>query len=201
MKHVFKRTHITATPFDNPHIKRIIDEEIRVQTNRVKKKIRVCDPFARESWLTTKPQGIIGITNDLNPEMPTDYHMEARDFAKKMYDDGEEFDLILFDPPYNLSQLKRQYDGMGKDLELWQTLNPFGECKNYLAGCLAAGGSIISFGFGSRAFGTYRNMQRIAIYNFEPSGTEWRYNIQVVVERRLQRSLTSFEPIVGIEEE
>ena len=44
-------------------------------------------------------------------------------------------------------------------------------------------------------------MQRIAIYNFEPSGTEWRYNIQVVVERRLQRSLTSFEPIVGIEEE
>jgi len=201
MKHIFRRTHITAQPFDNPHIKRIIAEEVRHQSNLVQKSVRVCDPFARESWLTTKPQGIQGITNDLNPEMPTDYHLEAREFAKKMHDDGEEFDLILFDPPYNLSQLKRQYDGMGKDLELWQTLNPFGECKDFLGKCLSPNGSIISFGFGSRGFGPYRNLEKIALYNFEPSGTEWRYNIQVIVERRLQRSLTSFEQAAEIEEE
>lgn len=199
MKHEYIRTHITATPFDNPHIKRIIAEEVRHQSNRVKRRVKVCDPFARESWLTTKPQGIIGITNDLNEAMPTDYHLEARDFAVFMLESGQKFDLILFDPPYNLSQLKRQYDAIGHDLKLWQTLNPFGEAKDLLAQCLNPGGSVISLGFGSRGFGKFRSMEKVALYNIEPSGTEWRYNIQVVVERRLQRQITSYG--VGVEQD
>lgn len=198
MKHEYIRTHITATPFDNPHIKRIIAEEVRHQSNRVRDRVRICDPFARESWLTTKPQGVVGITNDINPDMPTDYHLEAKAFAEHMCYTGEEFDLILFDPPYNLSQLKRQYDGIGKDLELWQTLNPFGECKDLLSKCLVDGGSIVSLGFGSRGFGRIRGLEKVALYNLEPSGTEWRYNIQVVVERKLQRCLTSYDE--GVEQ-
>lgn len=190
MKHVYRVTHVTATPFDNPHIMKIIEGEVRHQRyNRGTKKIRIVDPFARESWLTTKPQSIDGVTNDLNEDMPTDFHLEAKEFAQKMVDYGLEFDIILFDPPYNLTQLKRQYDGIGKDLEHWQTLNPFGECRDLLAKCLVPGGSVIHLGFGSRAFGSRRGLEKVAIYNFEPSGTENRYNIQVVVERKYQRSL------------
>jgi len=190
VKHIYRVTHVTAQPFDNPHIMKIIKDEVRHQQyNRGIKKIRIVDPFARESWLTTKPQHIDGITNDLNQEMPTDYHLEAKDFSQLMYDNGEEFDIILYDPPYNLTQLKRQYDGIGKDLELWQTLNPFGESKDLLAKCLAPGGSVIHLGFGSRGFGSRRGLEKIAIHNLEPSGTENRYNVQVVVERKYQRSL------------
>lgn len=196
MKHVYRVTHITATPFDNPYIMKIIEGEVRHQRyNRGSRKIRIVDPFARESWLTTKPQSIDGITNDLNKDMPTDYHLEAKDFAKLMVDKVKTFDIILFDPPYNLSQLKRNYKGIGKNLELWQTLNPFGEARDMLAMCLRHGGSVISFGFGSRGFGKNRGCEKIAIYNFEPSGTENRYNIQMIVERSLQTSLTSFSEV------
>ncbi len=162
MKHHYQVTHITNEPFTNPHIMKIILNEVRYQQKRRGiKTVRICDPFARESWLTTKPQHIQGTTNDLNTDMPTDYHLEAKDFSQLMYDTGEEFDIILYDPPYNLSQLKRQYDGIGKKLELWQTLNPFGEARDLLAMCLRFGGSVISFGFGSRGFGKNRGCEKM----------------------------------------
>lgn len=189
MIHKFIRTHITQYPFENKHILKIILKELEFQARRVEKSVRIVDPFARQSWLTTKPQGTIGITNDLNPDFATDYHMEANDFCELMKSDGKKFDLILWDPPYNLSQLKRQYQGIGKELELWQCLNPFGRAKAAIVDCLEVGGSIISLGFGSRGFGEYRGVDRVAIYNLEPSGTEYRYNIQVTVERKLQTTL------------
>ena len=193
MKHEYVRTHITKEPFKNPVVKRIIEDEIRFQNKKRKRVIDICDPFARESFTTSSPQGLNVITNDLNPEMPTDFHMEANDFGEFCVKAEHKFDLILFDPPYNLSQLKRQYDGIGKKLELWQTLNPFGRCKDALAKCLRPGGSIISFGFGSRGFSDARGLSKVAIYNLEPSGTEYRYNIQVVVEHKLQHNLMDIQ--------
>ena len=193
MKHEFVRTHLTKEPFKNPVVRRIIDDEIRYQNQRRKMPIDICDPFARKSWITEKPQGLNVITNDLNPEMPTDFHLEANDFAEKMLKDGQQFDLILFDPPYNLTQLKKQYQGIGKDLEMWQVLNPFTRCKAALAQCLRPGGSIISFGFGSRGFGEWRGLSKVAVWNMEPTGNEYRYNIQVVVERKLQHNLMDIE--------
>lgn len=193
MIHEFVRTHITAEPFKNPVVRRIIDDEIRYQNQKRRRVIDICDPFARESWTTTKPQGMNIITNDLNEKMPTEFHMEANDFAEHMCNWERRFDLILFDPPYNLSQLKKQYDGIGKDLEHWQTLNPFTRCKAALARCLRPGGSIISFGFGSRGFGEHRGLSKVALYNLEPTGNEYRYNVQVVVERKLQHNLMDIE--------
>ena len=195
MKHEYIRTQITATPFDNPHVKRIIYQEISHQNKIRQRPIDICDPFARESWMTKTPQGINTITNDLNEKMPTDYHMEANDFCEHMAYMGEQFDIILWDPPYNLSQLKRQYDGIGKKLEQWQTLNPFGNAKDAITNCLRSGGSIISFGFNSKGFDGHRGMTKIAIYNLEPSGNEYRYNVQVVVERKFQTKITSFSAI------
>ena len=115
MKHEYVRTHITKEPFKNPVVKRIIEDEIRFQNKKRKRVIDICDPFARESFTTSSPQGLNVITNDLNPEMPTDFHMEANDFGEFCVEKNRKFDLILFDPPYNLSQLKRQYDGIGKN--------------------------------------------------------------------------------------
>jgi len=50
------------------------------------------DPFANNNKLAT-------ITNDLNPEYDTDYHLDANDFLKQFED--ESIDGVLYDPPYS----------------------------------------------------------------------------------------------------
>ena len=51
----------------------------------------IIDPFANSNKFAT-------ITNDLDPQYDTTYHMDALDFLK-MFDD-ESVDVVLFDPPY-----------------------------------------------------------------------------------------------------
>ena len=50
------------------------------------------DPFANKNKLAK-------ITNDLNPEYDTDYHMDALDFLKQFEDNS--VDGILYDPPFS----------------------------------------------------------------------------------------------------
>ena len=64
------------------------------------------DPFAGENSPAE-------ITNDLNPNKPTKYHLHAYEFIKQI-DNGK--DGCLFDPPYSLRQLKECYNGLGIDL-------------------------------------------------------------------------------------
>lgn len=53
---------------------------------------KIIDPFANDNKIAT-------VTNDLNPEYDTDYHMDATDFLK-MFDDNS-VDTVLYDPPYS----------------------------------------------------------------------------------------------------
>ena len=124
--------------------------------------------------------------------MPTLFHMEANDFGAMCKETNMKFELLLWDPPYNLTQLKRQYEGIGKKLEQWQTRSPFGRAKDALGECIPLGGHVISFGFGSRGFGNIRGFKTLAIYNIEPTGTEYRYNIQIVVEKKTGTKLEDF---------
>ena len=57
------------------------------------------DPFA---GMTSPAE----ITNDLNPECPAKYHMDALDFLKQL--DGQ-YKGVLFDPPYSAEQCLRKY--------------------------------------------------------------------------------------------
>jgi hypothetical protein len=199
-KHIV--TTIGAYPFENKWVKQIIAKEIRHQTEKNGgQMIYCCDPFANESFTTKQHDNQFWYTNDLNPKFNTMYNLEANEFSEKMLELNKntnlEFDLLLFDPPYNLSQLKKQYEGIGKDLEQWQCLRPFDKCKDELARTVKLGGSVIHFGFGSRAFGKRRGFETIAIYNFEPTGTEYRYNIQVVVERKTFPSLEHYADLTS----
>lgn len=62
------------------------------------------DPFAGECSPAS-------ITNDLNPERPTTYHMDALEFLKTF--DDNSVDGVLYDPPYSPRQVKECYDGIG----------------------------------------------------------------------------------------
>ena len=62
------------------------------------------EPFANNSeWGT--------ITNDLDPQYDTMYHMEATDFLKML--DDKCADVVLYDPPFSVRQLSESYKKFG----------------------------------------------------------------------------------------
>lgn len=64
------------------------------------------DPFARNRrWATW--------SNDINPDTAAEYHMEARDFLRMLVGFGVVADLVLLDPPYSPTQIKRAYQSAG----------------------------------------------------------------------------------------
>ena len=144
------------------------------------------DPFANDSF-TNFLQGCI--TNDLNKKFNTNYNLEFKDFAYEMKELNHEFDLVLFDPPYSLRQLKDQYDGIGKDLKLWQTHNMWGEGKDVLAHQVKLGGYVISLGWSTAGFGKKRGFVKKEVHVFEQVAREDRYSLFLVVEQKLQSKL------------
>jgi len=185
----FRRTNITSTPFDNPHIRNILDRVVNFANYEKKGRVLMCDPFARESF-TNYLQGCI--TNDLNPAFNTNYNLEFKDFAYKMKELEHRFDVVFFDPPYSLRQLKDQYDGIGKDLKLWQTHNMWGEGKDVLAQLVKPGGVVVSLGWTTSGFGRKRGFTKKAIHVFEQVAREDRYALFVTVEQKTQLTLDSF---------
>ena len=82
----------------------------------LKQNIKSIDPFANTNKLAT-------ITNDLDPEMETDYCMDALKFLKQF--DDESIDLVLFDPPYSPRQVSECYKKLGKTVNMQTTQASF----------------------------------------------------------------------------
>ena len=183
-------TNIPSTPFDNKHIRKILNLYINKVNYNKKGLTKMCDPFARESF-TNFLQGCI--TNDLNKEFNTNYNLEFQEFAQIMNDLNYSFNLLFFDPPYSLRQLKDCYDGIGKDLELWQTHNMWRAGKDILAPLIELGGYVISFGWTSSGFGKKRGFKKIAVHLFEQAAREDRYDLIMTIEQKVQSSLKHFE--------
>ena len=114
------------------------------------------DPFAGE-------HSPANITNDLNPERPTMYHMDAIDFLRTFEDDS--VDGVLYDPPYSQRQVKECYDGIQVGLK-WDGRTTFwSESKNEVARIVKPTGKVICFGWNSMGLGEKRGfkMQRILL--------------------------------------
>lgn len=187
-------TNITAHPFENKHVKKIIDRIIAKLNNnhsiRIPGKIHVCDPFSNNK--TQRRQGTTLITNDLNPKFNSTYNMEANDFAELMEREGKLFDLVLFDPPYSLRQLKEQYESIGQKLPLWQTQNKWGRARNALAKCIAPGGYAISFGWESSGFGRSRGFEIQEVHVLNQAGHADRYDLIITVEKKVANDLFAY---------
>jgi len=113
------------------------------------------DPFAGENGhLYAK------ITNDLS-----NGGIDALEFLKKHKTD--EFDGLLFDPPYSITQAKQCYEGHGMDkLDTKPTsMKYWADCKNEVARIIKPGGKAICFGWNSMGLGKNRGfeMQRILL--------------------------------------
>jgi len=184
-------TNITNTPFENKHIRSIIDRYIRKLNETLQGNVSICDPFARECFSNDLENCI---TNDMNPIFPTDYNLEFKEFAKTIEEDPNHlvFDLILFDPPYSLRQLKEHYDGIGSKMALWQSQNMWKAGKDLLARQVTLGGYVISLGWTTSGFGKKRGFKKVGVHVFEQAAREDRYALLVTVEKKVQTTLHLF---------
>ena len=100
-------------------------------------------------------------TNDLNPEMPTKYHLEAKDFIEildKNYIGG------LYDPPYSLRQIMECYRGFGLTVDKkYATTKFYTDVKTMMANKIRINGHAICFGWNSIGFGKKRGFRLIEV--------------------------------------
>ena len=103
------------------------------------------DPFANQNKLAT-------ITNDLNTEFDTDYHMDALDFMKMF--ETSSIDGVLYDPPYSPRQVSECYNNVGYNVT-WDTTKAsfWGNHKREISRIVKLGGKVITFGWNSGGIG------------------------------------------------
>lgn len=116
----------------------------------------ILDPFACDSGYGT-------ITNDLNPEYDTMYHMDALTFMDTV--PSESVDCVLYDPPYSITQAAQCYKSYGKDrlainvanMKYWSSM------KDECARVLKRGGICLCFGWTSMGLGKNRGFDMTEI--------------------------------------
>ena len=113
------------------------------------------DPFANESK-------VAAITNDIDGEYDTDYHLNATDFMD-LFDDWS-IDLVLLDPPYSPTQVTRVYRKLNKTVTAAETRSSFwANIKNKIARVLSKEGVVISFGWNTNGMGKSRGFEVVEI--------------------------------------
>jgi len=102
------------------------------------------------------------ITNDLNPDAPTQHHVDALDFLKEL--PTGTVDGVIFDPPYSFYELIRSYKGVGREKFKWGEFNTFWSyCKKEIARIVVPGGKCISFGWNTVGVGKTRGFEIVRI--------------------------------------
>ena len=109
---------------------------------------KILDPFAN------RPSKWGAITNDINPEADTDFHMDALSFLKTFEDSS--IDGILFDPPYSLRQVKECYSGFGRGLSHRESKRFYSDLKDEMQRIIKPYGWVLSFGWSSVGMGKSR---------------------------------------------
>ena len=124
--------------FEIPPIKKLLSEEVDLGKYWI-------DPFANRNKIAS-------VTNDLNEEFDTDYHMYALDFLR-MFDD-ESVDGVLYDPPYSPRQVSECYNDVGYNVT-WDTTKAsfWGNHKREISRIVKIGGKVIIFGWNSGGIG------------------------------------------------
>jgi hypothetical protein len=132
----------SADTFDIPPIREFVKKYLR------QSKVSI-DPFARNKrWAT--------YTNDLNPDTAAEYHMPALEFLKMLREKGVQSDIIIFDPPYTIQQVKQVYESFGAGtFTAYDAQNAvrWTDEKEVAYDLLAAGGVFLNFGYNTMGLG------------------------------------------------
>lgn len=125
-------------------IKDLIEKQISLINLNIKTPV-IIDPFANNNKFAN-------ITNDLNPEYDTNYHMDALDFLKMF--DNNSVDMVLFDPPYSPRQVSECYKKLDKTVNFKTTQSSYwSNLKKEIARIVKTDGIVISFAWNSGGIG------------------------------------------------
>ena len=136
----------------------------------------IIDPFANVSKIAT-------VTNGINPEMDTDYHLDALDFLKLF--ECSSVDVVLYDPPYSNRQVSECYKGFGYEVTQAHTSAAWRERHlDEIARVLKPGGKARCFGWNSNGVGKKRNMKMVEVLIVAHGGSKYD-TICTVEEKRM----------------
>lgn len=137
------------------------------------------DPYANNNKFY---KDIKFITNDLNPEYDTLYHMKVIDFLKTI--DTNYANGVLYDPPYSVRQVSECYKKFGYEVTNEDTRADFyTKDKKEVARILRTDGISISFGWNTVGIGKTNGFEIIEILLVCHGGTH--NDTIVTVERKL----------------
>ena len=133
------------------------------------------DPFANTNKLAY-------ITNDLNPEYNTIYHMDALDFLKMFPDDY--VDTVLYDPPYSPRQVSECYKMLDKTVNMQTTQSSYwSNHKKEIGRIVKKGGYCITCCWNSGGIGKKYGFEIEEILLIPHGG--WHNDTIVTVERKI----------------
>jgi len=136
------------------------------------------DPFANTNKLAT-------VTNDLDPQYDTDYHLDALDFLKSFPDNS--VDLVLYDPPYSARQVSECYKALGRTVNMQTTQGSYwAKQKQEIRRIVKSGGVVISCGWNSSGIGMKYGFEIVEILLVPHGG---QHNDTIVTVERKQNCL------------
>jgi len=137
-----------SNTFDIKCINRLIHKYLKPEFESI-------DPFANSNKIAK-------ITNDLNPDYNTDYHLDAIEFLKMFKDNSKDF--VLYDPPYSLRQVSECYKNVGIPVTMETTQSSWRRKHiDEIARITKPNGIVISFGWNSSGIGKVRGFEIIEI--------------------------------------
>lgn len=135
----------------------------------------IVDPFANTNKLAT-------ITNDIDPAMPTDYHMDATKFLQML--DSFSCDLMLYDPPYSPRQVSECYKKFNQTVDMKTTQASYwSDQKKEIGRIVKSGGYCITCSWNSGGIGKKYGFEIVEILLVAHGG--WHNDTIVVVERKV----------------
>ena len=134
----------------------------------------IIDLFANQNKLAT-------ITNDLDPQYDTDYHMDATEFLKML--DNNSADVVLWDPPYSPRQIMECYKKFNMTVNMQTTQASYwSKQKEQIARIVKPNGIVITCGWNSGGIGKKYGFKIIEILLVAHGG--WHNDTIVTVERK-----------------
>lgn len=134
----------------------------------------IVDPFANKNKFGT-------VTNDLDLQYDTDYHLDALDFLGKF--DSDSVDVVLYDPPYSPRQVAESYKKLNMSVNMETTQASYwSKQKDEISRILKPNGICISCGWNTNGIGKNRGFEILEILMVAHGGNH--NDTLVTVERK-----------------
>ena len=134
-----------------------------------------CDPFANSNKLAT-------ITNDLDNQYDTNFHLDALEFLKLQPDNN--FDFVFYDPPYSPRQVSEVYKQFEMTVDMKTTQASYwSNQKKEISRITKQNGIVLSCSWNSGGIGMKYGFEIVEILIVPHGG--WHNDTICVIEKKL----------------